>query len=149
MPGLTVVNIVEIDGCHYLLSLAKAKETIQHFWVLKNRHLHNETKCKAFIVKMSAICMRIRNHFHINGFAISLTLKQRLVATHGGQNCCYSIFPCEWIATPNIHLVFWNKSSSSLPSCLFQARKFKSFGERSPKLFDINLLLCKKSPWTK
>ena len=31
MRGLTVVNIVEIDGCHYLLSLAKAKETIQHF----------------------------------------------------------------------------------------------------------------------
>ena len=27
------------------------------------------------------ICMRINNHFHINGFALSLALKQRLEAT--------------------------------------------------------------------
>ena len=26
-------------------------------------------------------CMRITNHFHINGFALSLALKQRLQAT--------------------------------------------------------------------
>ena len=39
----------------------------------KNSHFQNEAKCKTFLVKMSFIC--------INGFVISLTLKQRLEAT--------------------------------------------------------------------
>ena len=30
---------------------------------------------------MSFICVRIKNHFHINGFALSLALKQRVRAT--------------------------------------------------------------------
>ena len=30
---------------------------------------------------MSFICMRIKNHFHINGVELSLALKQRLEAT--------------------------------------------------------------------
>ena len=37
----------------------------------------NGVKCKAFLVKMRYICMR----FHVNGFNLSLTLKQRLGAT--------------------------------------------------------------------
>ena len=39
----------------------------------KSSHFQNEAKCKTFLVKMSFIC--------INGFVISLTLKQRLEAT--------------------------------------------------------------------
>ena len=35
-------------------------------------------------VKMSSICMRIKNHLHINSFALSLALKQRLEATWNG-----------------------------------------------------------------
>ena len=31
---------------------------------------------------MCFICTRIKNHFHINGFTLSLALKQRLWATH-------------------------------------------------------------------
>ena len=38
-------------------------------------------ECKTFLVKMSFICMRIKMHYHINGFALWLTLKQRLGAT--------------------------------------------------------------------
>ena len=34
-----------------------------------------------FHVKISFICMRIYNNFHINGFALSLSLKQRLGPT--------------------------------------------------------------------
>ena len=34
-----------------------------------------------FVVKMSFIFMTIKNNFHINGFALSLTLEQRLEAT--------------------------------------------------------------------
>ena len=32
-------------------------------------------------MKISFICMRINNHFHINGFALSLALKQKLGPT--------------------------------------------------------------------
>ena len=45
----------------------------------KNSQFQNE--CKTFLVKMSFICMGIRNHFLINSFARSLALKQRLGAT--------------------------------------------------------------------
>ena len=38
-------------------------------------------KCKTFLVKMRFIFMRIKNLFHINGFALSLALKQRLGTT--------------------------------------------------------------------
>ena len=34
-----------------------------------------------FHVKISFICMRINTHFHINGFALSLALKQKLGPT--------------------------------------------------------------------
>ena len=44
-------------------------------------HFQNEAKYETFVVKMSYICVRIKNHFHINGFAICLALKQRLGVT--------------------------------------------------------------------
>ena len=43
----------------------------------KKSHLQNEAKCETFVVKMSFICIVIENHFHINGFALSLVLKVR------------------------------------------------------------------------
>ena len=48
----------------------------------KNSPFQNETNCKTFLVKMSSICMRITNHFHISSFAHSLSLwrKHRLRA---------------------------------------------------------------------
>ena len=46
----------------------------------KNSHFQNVAKCKTFVLKMSFICMGMKNHFHINGFAVSLALKQRLGA---------------------------------------------------------------------
>ena len=55
------------------------------FWSFNNRpfpsskksHFQNEAKCETFVVKMSFICIIIENHFHINGFALSLVLKVR------------------------------------------------------------------------
>ena len=45
-------------------------------------HFQNEAKCKTFLVKMSLICVRIKNYdFHINGSSLSLALKQRLWET--------------------------------------------------------------------
>ena len=43
----------------------------------KNSHFRNEAKFKTFLVKMKFICTRIKNYFHINGFTLSLALKQR------------------------------------------------------------------------
>ena len=46
----------------------------------KNSHFQNEAMYKAFVVKMSFICMRMKNHFHINGLVLSLASKKRLWA---------------------------------------------------------------------
>ena len=43
----------------------------------KNSHFQNEAKCTTFLVKMSFICMRMKNHFHIKGWALNLVLIQR------------------------------------------------------------------------
>ena len=52
--------------------------SMDHFWVLQNR-----ASCKIFLVKMSVMCMGIKNYSHFNGcaFTSSLALKQRLGAT--------------------------------------------------------------------
>ena len=47
----------------------------------KKSHFQNEAKCETFVVKMSFICITIENHFHINGFALSLALKVRFFGT--------------------------------------------------------------------
>ena len=44
-------------------------------------HFQNEVKCETFVVKMSFIYITIKNHFHINGFALSLALKVRFFGT--------------------------------------------------------------------
>jgi len=43
----------------------------------KNRHFQNEARCTTFLVKISFICMRMKNDFHIKGWAPTLVLKQR------------------------------------------------------------------------
>ena len=43
----------------------------------KNPHFQNEARCTTFLVKMSFICMRMKNDFHIKGWAPALVLKQR------------------------------------------------------------------------
>ena len=44
-------------------------------------HFQNKAKCKTFLAKMSFICMRIKIHFHSNGFVLIFALVQRLGAT--------------------------------------------------------------------
>ena len=56
-------------------------KTMKILKVIKNSHFQNETGCKTVIVKMSFIRVEIKNHFHINGFALSLALKQKVGAT--------------------------------------------------------------------
>ena len=47
----------------------------------KKSHFQNEAKCETFVVKMSFICIIIKNHFHINSFALSLALKESFFGT--------------------------------------------------------------------
>ena len=47
----------------------------------RSSHFQNKANCKTFLVKMSFICKRTKNHFHINGFALCIVLKQGLWAT--------------------------------------------------------------------
>ena len=39
--------------------------------------VQNEAKCTTFLVKMSFICIRMKNHFHIKGWALNFVLIQR------------------------------------------------------------------------
>ena len=41
----------------------------------------DDAKCTAFLVKMSFICMKMKNHFHIKGWELNLVLIQRPVGT--------------------------------------------------------------------
>ena len=41
----------------------------------ENPHSRDEAKCKNFLVTMKFVCMRMKNHFQHNGFALSLALK--------------------------------------------------------------------------
>ena len=47
----------------------------------KKSHFQNEAKCETFVVKMRFICIIIKHHFRINGFALSLALKVRVFGT--------------------------------------------------------------------
>ena len=50
----------------------------------KNPHFHNEARCTTVLVKMSFICMRMKNDFHIKGWASTLVLEQRRGGGGGG-----------------------------------------------------------------
>ena len=54
------------------------KKAISEF---QKPHFQNEPKFQTFLVIMSFICMKLKKYFHINGSALSLSLKQRLEAT--------------------------------------------------------------------
>ena len=56
----------------------------------KNPHFQNEARCTTFLVKMSFICMRIKNDFHIKGWAPTLVLKERPGGTRKWPSCSQS-----------------------------------------------------------
>ena len=54
------------------------EQVIGHFRVPKiNPHFQNEARYTNFLVKMSFICMKMKNDFNINGWAPTLVLEQR------------------------------------------------------------------------
>ena len=58
-----------------------SQESNSSFSSSKNSYFQNKAQCETFLMKISFICMRIKKYFHINRFARSLALKQRLGAT--------------------------------------------------------------------
>ena len=60
----------------------------------KKFHFQNEAKCEIFVAKMSFICIIIKNHFHINGFALSLALKVRFFGTRKWPIILWCDFSC-------------------------------------------------------
>ena len=75
----------------------------------KNSHFQHKGKCKIFVVKMSCICMRMKNDFHISGFSLSLALKQRLVATRKWPLPVKILFHYPPILLFLINAFQWNK----------------------------------------
>ena len=67
----------------------------------ENPHFQNEARCTTFLVKMSVICMRMKNDFHIKGWAPTLVLKQRPEGTR------------KWPIQGN-HLQMWDKNNVAL-----------------------------------
>ena len=55
--------------------------TMYSYFYIQNCNFSISIGHLPFHVKISFICMRINNHFHINGFALSLALKQKLGPT--------------------------------------------------------------------
>ena len=62
----------------------------------KKFRFQNEAKCETFVVKMSFICIIIKDHFHINGFALSLALKVRFFGTRKWH---IGLSPTSWISS--------------------------------------------------
>ena len=95
----------------------------------KNSHFQNKGKCKIFVVEMSCICMRMKNHFHISGFALSLALKQRLLATRKWPLPVKILFHY-----PPILLFLINAFQMKLKGKGKRAKQVKGESERAPSV---------------
>ena len=67
----------------------------------KNPHFQNEARCTTFLVKMSFNCMRMKNDFHIKGWAPTLVVKQRPWKTRQWPILCICTL-CAWIFFSNL-----------------------------------------------
>ena len=76
----TTLHVHQIFLYISLPSLHDCNEYDFHYTISEFQDSYFQAKawCKIFLVKMSLNRMRIKNYFHINSFAISLALKQRL-----------------------------------------------------------------------
>ena len=74
--GLIYTNITTYKYGRLMVSIIITCDN--KLWPLqssKNCHFQKEARCKTFLVKMSFICMRMKNDFHIKGWAPTLVLK--------------------------------------------------------------------------
>jgi len=102
----------------------------------KKPHCQNEARCTTFLVKMSFICMRMKNDFHIKGWAPTLVLKQRPGRTRKwsiDNAFCYrhQSFPTDWLAP-------WHYLKFSFPPAI---RVF-SFDQDQLSRWEWELICC-------
>ena len=90
----------------------------------KKSHSQNEAKCETFVVKMSFICIIIKNHFHINGFALRLALKVRFFGTRK-----WPIILAFLRLFNLLCFILHRFCESVILSCEFTLSKGKNFGE--------------------
>ena len=84
----------------------------------KNPHFQNEAKCSTFLVKISFICMRMKNYFHIKGWALDLVLMQRHRKSQK--------WPILMVGQPLISL-FGREKSLNFTTFLFMFLSFKCY----------------------
>ena len=116
----------------------------------KNSHFQNEAKCETFVVKMSFICIIIKNHFHINGFALSLALKVRFFGTRKWP--IVNVMYCNCLCVRNkikkkksfqqmlqhtVYYLSWNKMTTKCATILVSEFCFTAIcnKQRTKKLF--------------
>ena len=95
--------------------IEKTGEKLGHFRVPKTLTF-NEKKCTTFLVKMSFICMRMKNHLHIKGWALNLVLIQRPGKLGNSLQSSPDSFPVISESPINGHLY---KTSTSTTSTRF------------------------------
>ena len=87
----------------------------------KNPHFQNEARCTTFLVKMSFIWIRMKNDFHIKGWAPTPVLKQR----PGGTRKCLFIsnlrghptgYPSNKYSSEQYQFKHWSKRTSGIAS---------------------------------
>ena len=84
--------------------------TVWMVCLCKNYHFQNEANCQTFLVKRNSVCMRIKkNHPYVNGFVLSLALKQRLVGTWKWPTC--QVHSAKWHCCPKGPLVLRTKTT--------------------------------------
>ena len=115
--------------------IRREQKANRQFASFKNSHFQTEAKCKTFLAIMSFICMRIKLHFHINGFAPSFALKQRLglllwlgisvsrnCSTVGCQKCVPFIL--QWVSAPLNYIYHQLKQAIMWVPSHFKAKLF-------------------------
>ena len=92
--------------CHLFKKLKLVFASIGHFRVRKTLTFKMRlARCTTFLVKMSFICMRMKNNFHIKDWAPKLVLKQRPGGTRK--------WPIEMHPTTVSSCIHWKHSSGS------------------------------------
>ena len=100
------------DFHRWTVPLGNSLDVNRLFPSSKNSHFQNEARCTTFLVKVSFICMRMKNDFHIKGWAPTLVLKQRPGGTQKWPIKLVAVLCKSWW---RLHLSFrWHASLNFL-----------------------------------
>ena len=113
----------------------------------KNPHFQNEAMCTTFLVEKSFICMRMKNHFHIKGWALHLVLIQRPGELGNGPLTFVVVFPGKTTRgdfTKPTWRIYERHKGSYERSVLWDV----CFNQLSGKTYESSLKLCSHFSYT-